>query len=103
MGYIKSYASSICAVVTSDKYFLFNSLISSNIDILNGAKFRLDHQAKTVRATKIDRFQLKRLMGLSHQQPYAFAALTGNHILKMNEIISIVDPKYLQVNLPCPL
>ena len=97
MSYVKSFASVICAVVTSDKYFLFNTLISSNIDILNGSKFRLDHGFKTVRATKIDRFQLKRIMALSHQQPYAFCALSGNHILKMNEIVNIVDQQYLKV------
>ena len=48
-------------------------------------------------ATRIDRFLLKRSMSFSHQQPYAFMALTGNHILKLNEIISIVDPAFLKV------
>ena len=97
--YIKSFVNSISAIITSDKYFLFNSLISSNVDILDGSKFRIDHESGTVRATRIDRFHLKREMCFSHQQPLAFLALTGNHILKLNEIINIVDPVYLRVSL----
>ena len=96
--YIKSFVNSISAIITSDKYFLFNSLISSNVDILDGSKFRIDHESGTVRATRIDRFHLKREMCFSHQQPLAFLALTGNHILKLNEIINIVDPAYLRVS-----
>ena len=97
MTYIKSFVSNISAIVTSDKYYLFNTLISSNIDILDGAKFRIDHESGTVRATKIDRFHLKREMSFSHQQPFAFLALSGNHILKLNEIINIINPVFLRV------
>ena len=98
MSYIKSYCSQIGAVVTSDKYFLFNPLISSNIDIISASRFRLDHESRTVRGMKVDRFQLKKVMELSHQQPQALVALAGNHILKLNEICNIVHPVYLRVS-----
>ena len=90
----------VTALVTSDKYYLFHVQMW-NVTFLSASQFRLDRDSGLIRCAKIDRQALKKRMNLSNQQAFALIALSGNHILTLSEIQSIVDSKYLKVSLNC--
>ena len=91
----------VTALVSSDKYFLFNSQVPNSVAFLWGTQFRLDRDSGLIRCSKVCPIQLKKKMGLKHPQAHALLALSGNHILTLSEIQAIVDSKYLKVNLRC--
>ena len=91
----------VTALVSSDKYFLFNSRVPGSLTFLWGSQFRLDRESGLIRCAKVCPAQLKKQMALKQPQAHALLALSGNHILTLSEIQAIVDSKYLKVNKAC--
>lgn len=84
------------AFVTSDKFYIFNPKLPNSIKLLSASQFRLDCESTSIRCSRIDLAELSNQLQLSSAQKYAFLALSGNHILPRHEIMTIVEPEYLQ-------
>lgn len=79
------------------QFYIFNPKLPNSIKLLSASQFRLDCESTSIRCSRIDLAELSNQLQLSSAQKNAFLALSGNHILPRHEIMTIVEPEYLQV------